>query len=97
MKEDEAKEIANGAINEMYEKNLERGKVTLWLYAKFGIAIKDLVFSFEDGMPYLRIEYPTRNKKTKITYISLEKYYDKIKEELEGNKNQETKKEKLNS
>lgn len=86
MTEEEVKDIVSGAI-EVTENNsyltlpIARAKTAKWLWERFKIAIKGLVVSMDDGLPYLHVEYFDEDGNVAETHISMAKYSDKLFEE----------------
>ena len=87
MTEDEVQEVVSGAV-EVTEQNPEailpvrRAQMATWLYTKYRIAIKELVVSIKDGMPYLLVEYVDDEGATKETKVDMSKYTEKLTSEL---------------
>lgn len=89
MTEAEVVNIVSGAVDETESGESDiatlkkkRVKMAIWLFSKFKIAISGVVISMKDGLPYLRVEYENRRGNQKKAFVSLEKWAERIGEEI---------------
>lgn len=88
MNKKEVIEIVAGAVEQTEASSpelltLKRVQMSQWLYKRFNIAIKEMVVSIKDGMPYLRVEYLNNKGKVSEVKISMAKYQERLTKELE--------------
>lgn len=86
-------EVVTNAVDEIESKTppaelvRARVKMATWLWTKWKIAIKDMMINAKDGMPYLKVTFTNDEGKKEETYVSLEKYKERMAQELAGNFN----------